>query len=287
MIDKFKSYLIFLISLIFSFYGGNLHSQDSSGGNDAGSTEYYMAIKGGISLGSYETGLNWALLENVNRLGQDEAKLVAFSGASAGSINSMLSVIKQCREFEEGEYSLFENYMREGWDLGLPELLRTGNDSDEDKESALFTRKPFIEKVKKIQALMSDRKTKPCHLTISMSITRVNPFQQYVTQNRELIGVQRFVVPIEVKVEKAGDRIKFFNRDVDSNDYGIVGPYLKLESKSVNKREIAFEDIVQLAYASSAFPVAFLPVELNYCFANQLKGRNCHSSEIKNRDGIV
>ncbi|MDJ0833301.1 MAG: hypothetical protein QNJ69_07230, partial [Gammaproteobacteria bacterium] len=51
--------------------------------------DYYLAIKGGVSLGSYESGINYILLKYIQEQEANGSKLVSFSGASAGSINSL------------------------------------------------------------------------------------------------------------------------------------------------------------------------------------------------------
>jgi predicted acylesterase/phospholipase RssA len=266
--------LVVISSLSFSLFVKSDTSQPNPKNN-----QYYVAIKGGISLGSYETGLNWVLLQAINNP-KKWADLSAFSGASAGSLNSLLSVITQCQNLNKKNNTLFDNYMRKSWDLGLPELL--GN---KGQGNAVFTRAPLEGKVKNfIKPLLESNNTKPCNLTISMSVTRMNPYLTNLGKTGEIVGVQRFVVPLKVKVEKAGDVIKFYNTEVDTDYHGLVGPYLKLESKSSNMRDngLLLKDVIDLSYASSAFPFAFSPVPLNYCFANKLKSDEyCHKDSVK------
>src|SRR5262245_31094401 len=67
---------------------------------------YVMTISGGISLGAYEAGFNWALLRHLKRNsaarvnpGSDIApmELVAATGASAGNINAFLTAVGWCQ----------------------------------------------------------------------------------------------------------------------------------------------------------------------------------------------
>ena len=64
---------------------------------------FALAIRGGVSLGSYESGFNWALLKYMkkhwaeNRTGNvSYIELKATSGASAGSINALISTMSWC-----------------------------------------------------------------------------------------------------------------------------------------------------------------------------------------------
>src|SRR5689334_23038979 len=65
-----------------------------------------LTISGGVSLGSYEAGLNWGLLEVFNLTARDSLRrawnlprynLSVVAGASAGNINGLLSAIEWCR----------------------------------------------------------------------------------------------------------------------------------------------------------------------------------------------
>jgi len=235
--------------------------------------EYYFAIKGGVSLGSYESGVNWALLRTIEE--SDQSYLKSFSGASAGSLNSVLSVVDYCTASEGNENQLIDNIMRKSWDVGLPEMLK--HDLKEKAEVSLLTRKPIRDEAIK---LIKDRlklKSKPCEFVISMSVTMMKPHLHELKKTGETIPFQRFVVPI--KVDGTSGQVKFYNYTpseflMSDKPFDVVpGPYLKLAQKTPNDQseEISFDKIVKLAFASSAFPVAFQPIPLHYCFANELK----------------
>ena len=65
-----------------------------------------MAISGGASLGSYQSGVTWAMIEFYRRATLDRAyaqrhklprfSLASIAGASAGNINAVLSAIEWC-----------------------------------------------------------------------------------------------------------------------------------------------------------------------------------------------
>ena len=67
---------------------------------------YVMTISGGISLGAYEAGFNWALLRYLKKhraasvqpgSRPGAAELVAATGASAGNINAFLTAVGWCQ----------------------------------------------------------------------------------------------------------------------------------------------------------------------------------------------
>ena len=56
-----------------------------------------MVISGGVSLGAYESGYNWAMIKMLNKVRVNgklvEPDLRSVAGASAGSINALLSAM--------------------------------------------------------------------------------------------------------------------------------------------------------------------------------------------------
>src|SRR5918993_4333887 len=69
-------------------------------------THVLFSISGGISLGSYQAGMNWGLLELYRSAGADptfarrfripQVLLGSIAGASAGNINTLLWAIEGC-----------------------------------------------------------------------------------------------------------------------------------------------------------------------------------------------
>ena len=56
---------------------------------------YSLTVRGGVSLGAYEGGINWALLRVLE--GDPSASLTTVTGASAGNINAFLSAVEWCQ----------------------------------------------------------------------------------------------------------------------------------------------------------------------------------------------
>jgi predicted acylesterase/phospholipase RssA len=66
----------------------------------AGKAPFSLAISGGISLGSYEAGMNWAYLRYLKNRSLDTSSeppvMASVAGASAGGINALFSAISWC-----------------------------------------------------------------------------------------------------------------------------------------------------------------------------------------------
>ena len=260
-------------------------------------TAYYMAIKGGISLGSYETGVNRAILKYIEKKDRN-AKIVSFSGASAGSVNAVLSAIDTCivdKKTKDNEVdgvseikdTLDSNFMQTSWDIGIDGLVQSGvddknklstksNDEDSYKEAGMFSRVAFKDK-KELLKILSERTVKyDCKLTITMSVTKFEPIEYMVNEIGAVVQLQRFVVPIDVLVDSS-KKLIFKNSKLDDFKYKKPGvmPSTYLNLVTNKDGNIDFDDVWNLAMASSAFPLAFHPVELSFCFPHVLKDQPC------------
>jgi hypothetical protein len=93
---------------------------------------YSLTISGGVSLGAYEAGQSWALVEVLRRFRElptetgegREGVLAGVTGASAGSINSLIAVVAWC-ERDAGRVSTVEDnlFWRTWIPLGIERLF--------------------------------------------------------------------------------------------------------------------------------------------------------------------
>ncbi len=137
-----------------------------------------LSLSGGISYGSYQAGVNWAMVDMLKRLkyGDLSARpdhhdfqnltLAAATGASAGNINALFSALEWCdRTSIPPERSLFfRTWANIGFTQLLPQALYREHASVRDSagapvpDSALFSRRffkavPFAEIEQKLTEL--------------------------------------------------------------------------------------------------------------------------------------
>jgi len=92
---------------------------------------YALTLSGGVSLGSYEAGLNWTLVrifrvqDQIETVLRRRPRLVAVTGASAGSINALLVAALYCEaEDSTANTSVDDNLLRDAWlSVSLDALL--------------------------------------------------------------------------------------------------------------------------------------------------------------------
>ncbi len=218
-----------------------------------------MVISGGVSLGAYEAGYNWAVIRLLKYFNKHSKylhpNLKSVSGASAGSINALISTIYWCQKESNSLHNMVDdNLFYETWtNIDIKDLVIQGYDPN--NSSTLFTRKPLIDKAKKIlQHMNRDIFEKNCKIPLGVMVTKANPveesFQGITIKN------QSFSIPITVYEQNGKLRVK--NRELNNSKEHFLHT---LEIVGLDKDN---SKIVPILFASSAFPGAFEQVKLDY-----------------------
>jgi len=225
--------------------------------------DFSMTISGGVSLGAYQSGYNWAIIKMLSEMKESSQilnpTLRSISGASAGSINALLASIYWCQKPSISlRNTIDDNLFFETWvNLGIEDLIIQGEDSS--NKSTLFSRKELYKKADNIMQHMSQPIFKKgCEVPIGFSVTKATPiveeFQGIKVRN------QHFSVPFTLK-ESSG-KLKIENKKMPpSTDFFISIPDIEKDYKKV----------VNVLFASSAFPGAFQQIKLDYAYKNKLR----------------
>ncbi|MBD3794179.1 MAG: patatin-like phospholipase family protein [Campylobacterales bacterium] len=218
-----------------------------------------MVISGGVSLGAYEAGYNWAMIKMLTHIkhhGQYvDPHMRSVTGASAGSINALLSAVYWCQEDTNAtKNQITNNLFYDTWvKLGLEDLIIKG-DTEPDNKSSLFTRKVLTEKADAILTHMSQPIfSQGCEVPMGFSVTKAKPMTITLSNSDIEIKNQHFSVPLTLR--ESNGRLTIENRMIEnSQDHLIHIP--DIENNITKAREVLF--------ASSAFPGAFEQVKLDY-----------------------
>ncbi|HLA63252.1 MAG TPA: patatin-like phospholipase family protein, partial [Rhodothermales bacterium] len=194
----------FLLLLIFACCS-SVNAQENAGCVEApppGTRPLVLTVSGGISLGSYLAGVNWATLYLLKLAEEDSSwtdrprpdslgpfQLVVATGASAGNINALFSAAEWSREDfarQPPERTLFWRMWTE---VGLGHLLpefETPSGVNEDSfrvselDDGILTRQYFTGRLRNIlfARLRAEgpRTFDPCSdVAVGISLTRVDP----------------------------------------------------------------------------------------------------------------
>jgi len=226
---------------------------------------YSLTVRGGVSLGAYEGGINWALLKVLKD--DPSVSLTTVTGASAGNINAFLSAIEWCQSAtRSGQESVRNNLFWQAWvPVGIHGLFPRRAKGYQPGDG-LFTRTAFASAEDAFRKAVDDggRFGSPCGLHVGVSVTRVRSADIVIRSVDAQSGndgihipSQRFVATFGLDVGANGLRF----RQLNQHDHE-VGEYLTLPSTD---GVVSDDQLIELIHASSAFPVAFGPQIIRHC----------------------
>jgi len=248
-------YNILKLSLFLSLLTLSSHAEPEQ--NERGKLNLSMIISGGVSLGAYEAGYNWAMIKMLAEIRDDyhgliEPDLKSVAGASAGSINALLSAMYWCqKETVPLHNSVDDNLFYETWvNLGIEDLVINGKDPT--NKNSLFTRRGLEEKGETIiEHLKKPIFRKDCEVPLGVSVTKVRPIVENISGIK--VKNQNFSVPLVFK-EKNGQGIVENKELPKSTAFYISIPGIEKDRQK----------LVNVLFASGAFPGAFQQVKLDY-----------------------
>jgi len=248
---------------------------------------YSIAVKGGVSLGSYEAGLNWVYLEHIKNT---KAKLNTITGASAGSVNALLSALRYCDQNNSG---VDNNQFSQVWEISLSDLWASNSKNERQEfvdfvddleinlelatdktingkdRGGLLNRSGVLKNLQVIDDYIKTGNFKDsCEVKMGFAITKFYP------DNEPSYGItvknQRYIIPIILKVENKQvtfiNTHLFNNARIDSEDTRYLNEIDRFIFLPAQKNgEISKYLVYKAIMASSSFPIAFSPIALNYC----------------------
>ncbi len=274
-------------ALLFLYICSSMcHAAAAGKGND-----FSLAISGGVSLGAYEAGLNWTIVNYQKSDGGSHLRSV--TGASAGSINALLSAVSWCLDeglasqqqsaiaaIVGGDGGVFNsagnNLLREIWlRIGFDKLLPADQIRNElyMPEDALLTRYAFREVIAKIVKLAELRIFSNCAIPMGLVVTRVTPLALKIKNVQ--INSTRMVIPLLVRaggdhgLEFHGlllpEEEKRFGSVIYLPTLDPVARDVKLSARHSASYPIGIKSVITAILTSSAYPVAFGRINLAHC----------------------
>lgn len=233
-----------------------------------------LAISGGISLGSYEAGLNWAVMRQLKYVREHPEQrsdkfppaLTAVAGASAGGINALVSAMSWCMDDARmqgvAHDTVDQNLFRDIWlDVGFNNLLPE-NPAEYDPDDGLLSRRAFDQVIDRISQLLDKKIYRDeCHIPVALTVTRTEPV--VISVDGIEVRNQRFVIPFVLKASGDGG-LKLESYLVDHTN-PMLGNVIYLRANNADGVRLDKQRVIDAVLASSAFPVAFGRVHLQYC----------------------
>jgi hypothetical protein len=224
-----------------------------------------ITISGGVSLGSYEAGLVYYVVEAM-RLNPGAATPKMVTGASAGSVNGFMTVLQSCgAPVPDPTASLFWN----AWiPLGLEKLHVPG----QAQKTSAFSRAAFEAPLGLIVKAWDAGLPESCDAVFGLSVTRLVP--RFVTTEGERLRLPRVEEHFVVRIEGRGAGRK--PRLTNYADPRWEGEQALLPEED---GEVVFSGLVDALFASTAFPGAFPPQAVKHCVVGGGRPVRCPADE--------
>jgi hypothetical protein len=253
---------------------------------------FTLTVSGGVSLGTYESGLTWTLVR-LSKGSQDPEEgarqrvptVLAITGASAGSINTLLAGALWCEGHDEKDnLSVDQNLLREAWvSVGLDALLpaNSGLYTPDDGLLASSALMPVVARIReRIFTPKGMRFEAGCRLPLGFTVTRVNPEELHVSGLA--VPIQRAVLPLLFEVSGAGKA--WVHRQQLGNRISEDGLLRLADSIDASGTFISPDTLIQSLLASAAFPLAFGPRALCECAVQCGSGREVTATSCPGPD---
>lgn len=210
-----------------------------------------VSVSGGASLGSYEAGALYFVVESLRGV-PDAVQPDVFVGTSAGAINAFLSVLQLCgppvKDPEESDF--YRTWMP----IGFEALF----DTERVAPVGALSRAAFDDVIGRLQTRFEAGLEANCDLLLGLTATRVQPAIIPRAQGRLRLPRMAARFLLRVKGRGPGQPPLVLNQ-LGARDAAL--PKLPLDGPDADP----FASIRDVILASSAFPLAFAPRAIAHC----------------------
>ena len=226
-----------------------------------------LIVSGGVSLGAYQAGMLYYLSEYWKKVAdkRPDGKMPVsiLTGASAGALNAIATAIEACSKPQsKPENSLFFTWTQ----LTMEKLYPSDREA---KPDSIFTREKANKAVfnKVLDRLRSSNQwhSKPCEIDLGLVVNRMRArYVEVEVQNPTHAQLplqaprmtEKFVLKLRSEPDVKEALIEQIPKALQKDRLLLM--------MGDDPNNVAVEDIRDLLYASSAFPIAFPPVKLKY-----------------------
>jgi hypothetical protein len=232
-------------------------------------------VSGGVSLGAFEAGVMYFLTEAIKR-SRGEADLRIATGASAGSANALISLMDSCvPPADDPTQSL-------GFKMWIPVGISQLFQPRKVTATSVLTRTPLKRAMEGVAKRWREGLRVDCDVVLGVSVTRKVPqFAELTKQYRgPAVQVPRSEERFVVRIQGRGPgRVPLLTNYVDP-EAGLGQPILPLSAAEDDASQTRnFDRLLDLLYASAAFPLAFAPYPLPHCETDPVLARKTGGRE--------
>jgi hypothetical protein len=252
---------------------------DASAAADEETNHLSLAISGGASLGAYEAGLIWGLIEVLRQMDNTgnnfqggaplPIEISSIAGTSAGGINTILAALAwSVNPEDQGGFAnrIDDNIFRDIWlTPDVNRLMPTRADSTLYlPDDALLSRHDLVAVARQLREKWRRPGTfRPgLQFPFGLTVTRVKPETMIISGIS--VENQRFYIPFEMHTGADGSATFFF----DPNDFPTMTDPSMITMPwpaDASPYTISDQQVEDALLTTSAFPVGFGRKRLQYC----------------------
>lgn len=224
-------------------------------------TPISLTLSGGVSLAAYETGFLYYLGQHFNDGKVSELRIV--TGASAGSINSIVAVINACSPKKPSPHNSVN------WRAWMPLGIREISNRDKITALSIFSRDGLEKYTGMLREEFLAGLREDCDVVLGFAVARKTPLKVEI---RPGLTYDRHAEFILLRVRGRGPGKPPLIENYPLNEPGQHQLFLPLNGDAAND----YERMQDVFTASAQFPLAFPPFPLKHCdFDSTAKKDDC------------
>lgn len=211
-----------------------------------------VVSSGGAALGAYEGGYLEALTETL-QANPDLARVRIATGTSAGSLNSLLTAVEAC---SGATHDPSQSWFYRVWTAPTFQKLYV---REETTGTAMFSRRSLMEVAAQLEQAWNQGLPESCDIVLGVPVTRVIPREVMLHPPYQVVPLTLERFAVRVRGRGPGRPPELENYRDPRSAVGV--PLLPIDGEQPDE----FDSLLDLLFASAAFPLAFSPVELRHC----------------------
>lgn len=227
---------------------------------------FSQTTSGGVSLGAYQSGYLYYLSNYIKKENGAHITTDVYTGASAGGINSLITLMETCSEDFSNPMDSTHWKFWEG--IGLNSIFK----EKDVKSYSIFNRPNSLPSLQALRLKWFRGLKKGCTVYLGLSVTRLKEEIVHLNENLTLAKLKE---NLSFKITGQGPGIppKVENFPIN-HSANMALPFSKNDDLK------NYDLLENILYASSAFPLAFSPVEVQYCLVKAGE-RSCEGKEVR------
>ncbi len=220
-----------------------------------------LTVSGGVSLGAYQAGYLYYLTE-VAKLNRELFEIRLLTGASAGTINTLLTMLSlgSAPEDEPAETLLYRLWVG----IHFKDLF----DVDQAPPLALSSRRVLEDLADHVEEKWNRGLDNNLDMVIGATATRLESHNVEISEGFSVPRQEeKFVFRVQGRGAGREPRVSNYVDQTYGSEQPLL-PFVDVDRPEITGERTNFSVIRQILFASSAIPIVFLPQKIDFCMTS-------------------